>query len=146
MNTHTPSAAIKVVPSLATDRTTTTQTGLGVDCLGFEKALVNFRVAAHDYTTTNEVLDVKLQESDDDVDGNYVDVSGGAFTQLKAQTVTATSGIGFRMNVNLSIRKRWLRVVATPGGTTPIDSVVIDFILFNPRYTDGISQTGVVSV
>ncbi len=146
MNIHTPSAQVKVVPSLGTDRTTTAQKGLGVDCLGFERALINFHVAAHDYTTTDETLDVKLQESVDDVDGDYADVSGGTFAQLKAQTVTTTSGISFQMNVNLSLRKRWLRVVATPGGTTPIDSVTIDFILFNPRYTDGISQTGVVSI
>lgn len=57
---------------------------------------------------TTPTLDLKVQDSDDD--STYADISGATFAQL---TAAGREEIHFRTN------KRYVRVVATIGGTTP---------------------------
>ncbi len=57
---------------------------------------------------TTPTLDVKLQESDDN--STFTDIPGAAFTQL---TAAGSEEIGVQTN------KRYLRAVATIGGSTP---------------------------
>jgi hypothetical protein len=68
-------------------------------------------------TGTTPTLDVKLQESDDDL--TFTDISGATFTQVTAANQRET--INFRRS------KRYVRAVATLAGTSPtfITSVTI---------------------
>jgi uncharacterized phiE125 gp8 family phage protein len=62
----------------------TTHKGAGVSVLGY-----NAVVAAHfGVLTVGGVVDIKIQESDTDVDANYTDWATGAFTQV---TISASS-------------------------------------------------------
>ncbi len=57
-------------------------------------------------------LDVKLQESANDSD--WSDISGATFTQV------TDGGAGFeKISINTNDTERYLRAVATLGGTTP---------------------------
>lgn len=57
---------------------------------------------------TTPTLDLKIQESDDN--SNWSDITGATFTQL---TAAGREEIHFKSN------KRYIRAVATIGGTTP---------------------------
>lgn len=62
---------------------------------------------------TSPTLDVKLQESDDDV--TYTDISGGAFTQVTdAGTSAATRE---KIVVNVDACKKYIRALKDIGGT-----------------------------
>lgn len=92
---------------------TATANGTGVDLLGAEgwvSAILNVGTV----TGTTPTLDVKLQESDDN--STFSDISGAAFTQ-----VTATPSPATTISVLTTHRraKRYVRAVATIGGTTP---------------------------
>ena len=54
--------------------------GTGVNVLGY-RALVNLNAGS---CGAGGTVDVKIQESDTDVDGDYTDWTGGAFTQVAA--------------------------------------------------------------
>jgi hypothetical protein len=61
---------------------------------------------------TSPTLDVKLQESSDD--STWSDISGATFTQV------TDGGAGFeKISINVNDTERYLRAVATLGGTTP---------------------------
>lgn len=90
---------------------TASANGTGVDLQGYVnpggrqmKAYLNVGAASG----TTPTLDVKIQESDDD--STYTDISGATFTQA---TAAITEEIHFRTS------KRYVRAVATIGGTTP---------------------------
>jgi hypothetical protein len=82
--------------------------GAGVDVLG-KQTLVLFEWAGFGLGST---VDVKLQESDTDVDGNYVDVTSGGFTQVN----TATANANFEKAYTGT--KQYLRVVSTVATAT----------------------------
>ena len=63
-------------------------------------------------TGTSPTLDVKLQESANNSD--WSDISGATFTQV------TDGGAGFeKISINVNDTERYLRAVATLGGTTP---------------------------
>jgi len=82
--------------------------GTGVDVLG-KQTLVLFEWAGFGLGST---VDVKLQESDTDVDGNYVDVTSGGFTQVNTATANATFEKAYTGT------KQYLRVVSTVTAAT----------------------------
>lgn len=62
---------------------------------------------------TNPTMDVKLQESDDN--SAWSDISGATFTQV------TDGGAAFeKITVNTNDIGRYVRAVATLGGTTPV--------------------------
>ena len=64
-------------------------------------------------TGTSPTLDVKLQESANDSD--WSDISGATFTQV------TDGGAGFeKISINTNDTERYLRAVATLGGTSPV--------------------------
>jgi hypothetical protein len=67
-------------------------------------------VAAHvsAVSGTSPTLDVKVQQSDTTVDGDFADVTGGALAQFTA----AGNKVGFA-----KVTKAFYRVVGTVGGT-----------------------------
>jgi hypothetical protein len=112
--------------------------GLGVDCRGFEKALVICHLGAHDRTTGDETIEFKVEESVDN--STWVAVSGATTGVLGDVTPNATSGNVYLINVNLQKRSRYLRVVADVSGTTPIDLCSAQILLFNGRGSALVSQ------
>lgn len=146
-NIHTPSASLLAKPSLDPEVRTAAANGAGVDCRGFEDALVILHVGAHDRTTGDETLDVKLQQSSDDGSADaYADVAGAAFAQLGNVVPNATKGNTYVMNVKLSKRERYLRAVGTPGGTTPSTNYSVQIILLNARNEPVAQDAAAVSV
>ncbi len=64
-------------------------------------------------TGTSPTLDVKLQESANNSD--WSDISGATFTQV------TDGGAGFeKISINTNDTERYLRAVATLGGTSPV--------------------------
>ena len=89
-----------------------TTNGTGQDVSTFE----GMGVALLDVNTesgTTPTLDVKLQESDT-VGGTYTDIAGAVFTQVTAGAVIQS------IPVDLSQTKKFVRAVATEGGTSPV--------------------------
>jgi hypothetical protein len=72
----------------------------------------------------DHTMNVKLQESDDDVDAHYTDVANAAFDEVtnaaaKFQTLT----------ISANARKKYVRIVSTLAGT-------------NPAFTRSVTLTG----
>lgn len=95
--------------SIATDTTTK---GSGVDLQGFEAAEVVFISG----TLTDGAYACKIQESDDDVDGDYADVAAGDL--LGSEPSFAATDDSKVKTVGYIGTKRWLRAVITSTGTT----------------------------
>jgi hypothetical protein len=131
MKTHTPSAQVLVKPSLDPESRTADANGLGVDCRGFDRALVIAHLGAHDRTTGDETIAFKVEESSDN--STWAAVTDATTGALGDVTPNATSGNIYLINLNLEKRLRYLRVVADVSGTSPIDLCSASILLFNPR-------------
>jgi len=90
---------------------TTTANGTGVDTLGFNDGMVILEVGA--VTGTTPTLNVKMQESHDN--STFVDIAGSAFIEV----IAANSSQVLRLAELNVVRRRYVRAVATIGGTTP---------------------------
>lgn len=100
-----------VIPLFPTAARTSTANGTGADIKDYTgKVKVILDSAAG--TGTAPTLDVKLQESDDNT--TFTDITGATFTQVTGAAASLQS-IGFEVDA----RKRYIRAVATIGGTTP---------------------------
>ena len=85
--------------------------GAAVDRKDFEEALVTLQ---HGAVAAGGTLSVKVQESPTTTDGDFVDIADAAFAPV-AGGAQVTSGV-YVGRLNLSGRKRYLRVVATVVG------------------------------
>lgn len=72
---------------------------------------------------TTPTLDVRLQHADNDVAAEYVDIPGGAFTQMTAAGFQEKNASGF---------KRFVRAIATVGGGTPSFTFSLTAVLGDP--------------
>lgn len=98
-----------------------TANGSAVDILNYEgQAAAILQSAAG--TGTTPTLDVKLQDSADGSTG-WADVTGAAFTQVTNATASAQV-----LKFNASAVRRYIRAVATIGGTTPSFACAVSFI------------------
>lgn len=91
---------------------TSTTTGTGVSIVGYVGE-AKFLCVGKNVAGTNPTLAVKLQHSDDDSD--YADVTSGAFTTITAAGTKAS--VAHTLNVNVDGLKKYVRAVATIGGT-----------------------------
>lgn len=91
---------------------TSTATGTGVSIVGYVGE-AKFLAVAKNVAGTSPTLDIKLQESDDD--STYTDVTDGAFTQVTAAGTKAA--VAHTLNVKVDGLKKYIRAVATIGGT-----------------------------
>lgn len=139
---HTPSEHIGVFPLLDPESRTADTNSASVDCRGYEEAMFITHLGAHDRTTGDETLDIELEESDDD--STFTDVADASFTQIGNVVPNATKGNAYVLNVDLSKRKRYLRVVLNVSGTTPIVLTSVLALLFNPRLKP-VTQPAVVA-
>lgn len=114
--------AIKAVFSFRPQAAIATANGGNVDTFGFNSAAFILEVGA--VTGTSPTLDVKIQESADGSTG-WADVSGATLTQVTASNnsqILRVEGLGTN-------RKRYLRGVATIGGTTPSFTFALEALL-----------------
>jgi hypothetical protein len=113
---HNPKAYTKSAKPLASASYTSTQTGTGIDCSGwrFLKA-----IACVDAIAATATMDFTLEESDSLSTGyaaitNPVTGSPLAFTQV----ATGNTGVDRYCEVFLQQRKKYIRPVATYGGSS----------------------------
>ena len=98
----------------------TSANGSAVDILDYEgQAAAILQSAAG--TGTTPTLDVKIQDSADGSTG-WADVTGAAFAQV---TNAASAQV---LKFNASAARRYIRAVATVGGTTPSFSCAVSFV------------------
>lgn len=136
-NIHTPSEHLKVVHGLSNAITAAGNNGAGIDTLGFEDALAIVYAAPTGSGTTS---DFKLQDAD--ADTGYADVTGGVFTQL----TTVGGAKQYVMNIKLSNRKRWIRIVHTGAGGSAAGTAYAVVVLVNPRIAPVSQANTAVSV
>ena len=107
-NAHSP---LTPNSTLAPAARTATANGTGVDLkdyIGQAKVILHSALG----TGTTPTLDVKLQDSDDN--STFADITGATFTQV-TDAAASLQAIG----VDVDKVKRYVRAVATIGGTTP---------------------------
>jgi len=103
--------AIKAAVTIRPQTISSNTNGGSVDTQGYNSAAAILEVGA--VSGTSPTLNVKIQESDDA--STWSDVSGATFAQVTAANnsqILRIEGLG-------TSRKRYLRAVATPGGTSP---------------------------
>jgi hypothetical protein len=125
-NIHTPADSILVKHSFILAITAAGVNGTVIDTLGYEKALAIFDSAPSGGGTTS---DCKLQEGDLANGSDQADVATATF----AQVTTAGGQKIETMNINISKRKRYLRLVHTGAGGAAAGQAVGVILLFNPR-------------
>ncbi|GIW70326.1 MAG: hypothetical protein KatS3mg101_1073 [Patescibacteria group bacterium] len=113
--------AIKALVTLRPQAITANANGISVDTQGYNSAAVILEVGA--VSGTNPTLDVKLQESADG--STWADISGATFAQVTAANnsqILRVEGLG-------TSRKRYIRAVATVGGTSPSFNTACEVLL-----------------
>lgn len=103
--------------------TAASNNGTGIDCRGYTRAAIVWYSLPSGTGTTS---DCKLQESTDN--STWGDVSGAAF----AQATTANSTRIQVMEVDLSKRSRYLRIVHTGAGGSAAGQQSAVFALLRP--------------
>jgi hypothetical protein len=94
----------------AIGHTATTLTGTGIDCKGFEEALILLSVGL--MPSTDGTIAIHLEESDA-LGSGYADITGAAFAVLNAGESLSYVG-----RMNLKNRKRYIRAVSVVGVQT----------------------------
>lgn len=117
---HNISQNVQFLPMLTPASRTATMTSPWIDTLNFRAVTIAFHLGAHDRTTGDEQVILKIQEADDGAGTGVVD------STIATQTVTslvpdATVGQIFLFNLDMQKHKRFVRIVGTESGTTPID-------------------------
>lgn len=124
MAIHRPSENVLVKKDFLTAITAASNTGTAIDCLGYQRAMAIFDTAPTGSGTTS---DCKLQECATS-GGSFVDVTGATFTQA-----TTVGGATVQvMDIDLSKRLRYLKLVHTGAGGSAAGNAAGLFILFEP--------------
>lgn len=124
MNLHTFADRFLVKSALdVVTITAASNNGTGIDCRGYNRAAFLVLRNPSGAATTS---DVKLQESADN--SSFADVSGGTYTQIT--TGDANDGLPQIMDVDLSKRLRYLRLVHTGAGGSAAGHVAGLAVLF----------------
>lgn len=139
MALHRLSENSQVVANFSIAITAATTNGTAVDTQGFREAsAVFYSIPSGSGTTSN----CKLQESDDTTSADFVDVPDAAFA---ASTTAAVAAPGY-LDIDLSQRKRYLRLVHTGAGGSAAGVATGLFILFRPWYSAPAQTTAAVQV
>lgn len=115
---------IKVLASLVPASRTASANGTGVDTQGYENGMVVVSAGDIDLTTGDETYAFKVQDSADN--STFADVSGLTTTVTADNDVKLIRLTGLGANI-----RRYVRVVATLAGTTPICPVEAFVLLGN---------------
>lgn len=133
MNNHQLSSVALFKAAFNTAITAAANNGATVDTLGFDRATAVFYSTPSGTGTTS---DCKLQDGAASNASDMADVSGATF----AQATTVGGAIVETMEINLAIRKRYIRLVHTGAGGSAAGVASGIIILHRARWTDGISQ------
>lgn len=106
---HNPKSYTKSKTLIEQAAYSSTQTGTGVTVDGFRFAKVIVTVGA---VASGATMDVTLEESDSSGSG-YAAITGAAFTQI----TNSNTGVNRVGEIFLQQRKKYLRAVATYGGS-----------------------------
>ena len=137
MNIHTPSNHVLVKSSFAVSISAASVNGAGVDTEGFTRAMAVVNAAPSGSGTTSTT---KLQESADN--SSFADVAGAVLAAI----TTAGGAKVETMNVDLSKRQRYLRLVHTGTGGSAAGPAVGLITLFNPQQAAVTQDVADVSV
>ncbi len=111
--------------SLVSAARTASGNGTGVDTLGAEEIVAVLDVGAVSGTTPT--LDVKLQESATS-GGTYTDIPGATIPQV----TNSNHGLTVSYKPNVGGRLRFVRAIATIGGTTPSFTCAVVILVARP--------------
>lgn len=137
---HQLSSEVLFKAGLIVPVTAAANNGAGVDCLGYRRAVA---ICYGKPTGSGTTSDFKVQESSDDgaVD-TYADVTSATTTQL----TTVGGEKLYLIEVNLSKRERYLRVVHTGAGGSAAGAASAIIALFRGAQTAPSQDNTVVSV
>jgi hypothetical protein len=126
-NTHTPTDRVLIKPSISPKSRTAAQNGKSVDCFLHTRALVISNWGAD----SGETVTVTVEESSTGTSG-WTAITGAVHTAVASWSPDSVAGYTRTMNIDLTKRLRYLRVVYTPvGSTATLFSAQI--VLFNPE-------------
>lgn len=111
------STAVVLLPSAAR---TSSANGTGVDISDYE-GMAEVVLNSGAGTGTTPTLDVKIQDSDDN--SAFADVTGAVFAQ-----VTNAAASLQKLVLNTDKCRKYIRAVATIGGTTPSFACGVEFM------------------
>lgn len=114
--------AIRFAQSIVAKTITASENGTAVSVVGYNTACAVIAVGDIDKTTGDETYAFKVQE------GNLADGSDAGDIAGAAGTITADNTV-LRIRLDNLGRKKFLRIVATLGGTTPSCPLVAGFNL-----------------
>ncbi len=114
--------AVKFAQSIVAQTITSSTTGSTVSCVGYNTACAVIAVGNIDTTTGDETYSFKVQEGDESDGSDAVDIPGAS------GAITADNQV-LRIRLDNLGRKKYLRIVATLGGTTPSCPLVAGFML-----------------
>lgn len=106
---------IKPVASLGPATLTANTDGSVVDTFGFDNLQAVISAGTIDTHDTDETYAVKLQEGAADDGSDMADVTGASVTVTESNQIKTIGVVG----LGTGIRKRYVRLVLTVGGTTP---------------------------
>ena len=137
MNLHRYSESIKVLNSFVVTITAASTNGASADCLGFRRAAAIFNCTPSGAGTTG---DCKLQDSADN--STFADVTSATFTQA----TTAGGNSCQILNIDLSKRNRYIRLVFTGAGASAAGAASGTLHLFEETYAATAEPVSAVSV
>ena len=117
MTIHNLGSKTTILGFIPNDVVTATKTGSAIDLTNYEGDMVVLLDA--EAGGAGVTYAVKLTASDTS-GGTYTDVTGGAFT-----TTTANTLLLQKIFVNVTDIKRFVKVVVTAAGTTPLGAVSV---------------------
>ncbi len=117
MTIHNLGSKTTILGFIPNDVVTATKTGSAIDLTNYEGDMVVLLDA--EAGGSGVTYAVKLTASDTS-GGTYTDVTGGAFT-----TTTANTLLLEKIFVNVTDIKRFVKVVVTAAGTTPLGAVSV---------------------
>ena len=102
-----------LIPLLPANSYNASTNGTGVDILDYTGNMMVI-LDATKISGTDPTLDVKIQESADN--STWSDISGAEFTQVTTASLE-------KITLNADGLKRYIRAVATLGGTSPVFAI-----------------------
>jgi hypothetical protein len=138
--------SVKRIIALAPVTGTATAGGV-VDCLDAEYATIELVLGTSANTNAAPVV-VKIQESDTNVASNFADINTNTLQKSIALSTSSAQVAAFHVNLN-GTRKRYLRMLATPGTHTTNSVVALAAVAnlelsYRPSGTTG--QADVVAI
>jgi hypothetical protein len=138
--------SVKRVVALA-PVTGTATAGAVVDCLGADYATIELVLGTAANTNAAPVV-VKIQDSDTNVASNFADINTNTLQKSIALSTSSAQVAAFHVNMN-GTRKRYLRMLATPGTHTTNSVVALAAVAnleLSVRPSGTVGQADVVAI